>query len=253
MPGPLREGRVELGRCTLNGPEHASTALEAGFGHAFRDRGLLRTALTPPAAGLVPDNQRLEFMGDAVLHLCVSRILYREHPGWPEGPLSKLRGMLVCTDALHAWALDLGVVLERGPRSPKGAAQQSRNALADAMEALLAAAWLDLEAAGRPPLEGILPIVEKRFLAQIRRAYPGVWEERDSKTTLQERGASLGLPPPSYELLAQEGPDHAPTFRVRAVLGPHSAEASAASLKRAQMEAARLLLAELPARGRAPS
>jgi ribonuclease-3 len=233
----------------LERPERRPTPLEAGLGHTFADPRLLRTALTPPAAGLVPDNQRLEFFGDAVLHLCVSRLLYRELPTWSEGPLSKLRGLLVCTDALHAWALDLGVVLERGPRSPRGAAQQSRNALADAMEALLAAAWLDLEASGLPPLEGVLPIVEARFLAQIRQAYPGIWEEKDSKTTLQERGASLGFPPPAYEVLDQEGPDHAPTFRVRAILGPHSAEARATSLKRAQAEAARLLLARLPSRG----
>lgn len=237
----------------LKRTERTPTPLEVGFGHTFGDPGLLHAALTTPAAGLAPDNQRLEFMGDAVLHLCVSRILYRELPDWSEGPLSKLRGLLVCTDALYAWALDLGVVLERGPRSPKGSAQQSRNALADSMEALLAAAWLDLEAQGRSPLDGILPIIEKRFLNQIRSAYPGIWEEKDSKTTLQERGAALGLPPPVYELLAQEGPDHAPSFRVRATLGPHVAEAKASSLKRAQTEAARILLGGLPARCRTSS
>ena len=82
--------------------------LEARLGYHFRDPLLRTQALTPPSAGLPEDNQRLEFLGDSVLHLCATLLVYREHPGWAEGALSKLRGMLVCTDALHAWALDLG-------------------------------------------------------------------------------------------------------------------------------------------------
>jgi len=70
----------------------------------------------------------------------------------------------------------------------------------------------------------------------------GIWETKDSKTTLQERGAVLALPPPTYELMERTGPDHAPSFKVRAALGDHEAIASAGTLKRAQAEAARLLL-----------
>lgn len=217
-----------------------------GLAYTFRDEALLRTALTPPSSGLVPDNQRLEFLGDSVLHVCVSLLVYREHPSWPEGPLSKLRGLMVCTDALHAWALDLGVALVTGPRSPREASASLRNALADAMEAILAAVFLDLQAAGANPLDGVFPIIERRFLEQIRAAYVGIWEAKDHKTTLQERGAALGLPQPRYELLDRKGPDHAPTFTVRAVVGGFEAVGRAGNLKQAQMEAARLLLAAMP-------
>lgn len=242
-----------LGRSPLKRERRSPSPLEQGLGYVFRDETLLRTALTPPSAGLVPDNQRLEFMGDSVLHLCISLLVYREHPSWPEGALSKLRGLMVCTDALHAWALDLGVELEKGPRSPKKTTANLRNALADAMEALLAAMFLDLQARGEVPLEGVLAIIENRFLEQVRAAYVGVWETRDSKTTLQERGATLALPPPLYELLERTGPDHAPTFAVRVTVGRYEAVASAGTVKRAQMEAARILLQTLPGPGKPAS
>ena len=227
-------------------PPGALSALEAKLGHRFRDQELLRTALTPPSAGLPVDNQRLEFLGDSVLHLCVSTLVYREHPQWAEGALSKLRGLLVCTDALHAWARDLGIELGRGPRSPKKAgAVDLRNPLADSVEALLAAVFLDVQAQGGDALGVVQVIVERRFLSEIQEAFMGIWEARDSKTTLQERAAAMALPPPVYELLERAGPDHAPTFTVEARVGERSARASAATLKRAQTAAARALLQSL--------
>ncbi|BDU78818.1 ribonuclease III family protein [Mesoterricola sediminis] len=222
------------------------TPLEAKLGYTFRDPALVEAALTPPSAGLDVDNQRLEFLGDAVLQLCVSRLVYREHPAWPEGALTKLRGLVVCADALHAWAEDLGLEVRMGPRSGRRT-RGTRNELADAVEALLAAVHLDLEARGRSPLDGVMALVEARFLETIRRAYLGVWEVRDTKTTLQERAAVLSLGAPVYEEVSRQGPDHAPTFTVKVRVGPHEAVASAGSLKRAQMEAARLLLEALPA------
>ena len=194
------------------------------------------------------DNQRLEFLGDSVLHLCVTLLVYREHPQWAEGALSKLRGLLVCTDALHEWALDLGIALERGPRSPrKAGAVNLRNPLADAVEALLAAVFQDASAQGKDPLATVLAIVERRCLPEIQRAYQGVWETRDTKTTLQEKGAILALPPPVYELVERSGPDHAPVFSVRVKLGDREATASAGTLKRAQAAAAAILLQALEA------
>jgi ribonuclease-3 len=222
------------------------TALEERLGYRFRDPAFLAQALTPPSAGLPGDNQRLEFLGDSVLHLCVSLLVYREHPQWAEGALSKLRGLLVCTDALHQWAQDLGVALERGPRSPrKPGAVNLRNPLADAVEALLAAVYLDASAQGEDALATVGGIVEQRCLPEIRRAYQGVWETRDPKTTLQEKGAVLNLPLPVYELVERTGPDHAPAFQVRVRLGEREATASAGTLKRAQAEAARILLQSL--------
>jgi len=221
-------------------------ALEAGLGYRFQDPGLLRTALTPPSAGLPVDNQRLEFLGDSVLHLCVSTLVYREHPQWAEGALSKLRGLLVCTDALHAWARDLGIELGRGPRSPrKAGAVDLRNPLADSVEALLAAVFLDVQAQGGDALAVVQAIVERRFLKEIQDAFMGIWESRDSKTTLQERAAALGLPAPVYDLLERSGPDHAPSFHVQVRLGDRQASATASTLKRAQTSAARALLQSL--------
>lgn len=232
----------------MNKTQRSPSALEQKLGYRFHDEARLHAALTPPWEDRGPDNQRLEFLGDSILTLCVSLLVYREHPDWPEGSLTKLRGLMVCTDALHAWALDLGVELRQGPRAPRKVVPGLRNALADAVEAILAAMFLDLEAAGAAPLPEVLALVERRFLEQIRSAYVGIWEAKDSKTTLQERGAALGLPPPRYELLEQTGPGHAPTFKVRAAMGAYGAEASAGTVKRAQAEAARVLLGLLPAK-----
>ena len=226
-------------------PSQPSTPsiLEQRLGYQFRDAALYRAALTPPSAGLPVDNQRLEFLGDSVLHLTVSTLLYREHPKWAEGALSKLRGLLVCTDALHLWAKDLGIELGRGPRSPrKPGAVDLRNPLADAVEALLAAVFLDVQAQGGDAFGTVQAIVERRFLPEIQAAFMGIWESRDSKTTLQERAAVLTLAPPAYELLERAGPDHAPAFTVRVSMGEHAATATAGTLKRAQTEAARALL-----------
>ena len=225
----------------MKSPNAAPSPIERAFGHTFRDRDLLKTALTPPSAGLHPHNQRLEFLGDAVLQLCASTLIFRAHPDWDEGAMSKLRGMLVCTDALHQWALDLGLELERGPRSPKTASERGqRKAKADAVEALLAAAFLD----GGQELAGVQEIVSRRHLKAIKEARLGIWEERDAKTTLQEWAALHGLPAPAYELLERSGPDHMPVFRVQVKVGERAAEATAGTLKRAQSGAAHALLAE---------
>jgi ribonuclease-3 len=117
-----------------------------------------------------------------------------------------------------------------------------RNPLADSVEALLAAVFLDVQAAGGEPFGTVQEIVARRFLEEIRGAFMGIWEARDSKTTLQERAAVLALPPPIYELVARTGPDHAPTFTVTVRMGSSAATASAGTLKRAQAEAARALL-----------
>jgi ribonuclease-3 len=91
----------------LSSKSTSPTPLEERLGYRFRNSALLRQALTPPSAGLPEDNQRLEFLGDSILTLCVASLVYQEHPDWAEGALSKLKGLLVCTDALYRWAQDL--------------------------------------------------------------------------------------------------------------------------------------------------
>ena len=217
--------------------------LEAMLGYRFRDRTLLETALTPPSAGTVPDNQRMEFLGDAILQLAVSELIFREKPDWDEGAMSKLRGMLVCTETLCGWSEAVGVELRTGPRSGKKAAgAPPRKPRADAMEALIAAVYLD---AGDQAAAVVSRIVSTRFLDDIRKAGLGVWETRDSKTTLQERAAARSLPMPVYELRERSGPDHAPRFVVEVRVGELRATGQAGTLKGAQMVAARELLAAL--------
>lgn len=214
-------------------------ALEARLGHAFSNPDLLKEALTHASSGRGRDNQRLEFLGDALLNFCAALAIHRERPDWEEGPMSKLRGVLVCTEALHAWALDLG--LDRA-LSSAGRTALGPKPLADAVEALLAAVFLDVQGAGGDGAGRVQALVEARHLAAIRGADAGLWTRRDAKTTLQETSAQLGLPAPSYTLLAQSGPDHAPRFSVRVSTGPHAAEAEGSTRKKAETEAARKLL-----------
>jgi ribonuclease-3 len=221
--------------------------LEKLIRYRFRDKGLLRQALTPPSTGLPTDNQRLEFFGDSVLHLCTTRLVYSAHPEWQEGPLSRLRGKIVSTDSLRAWAQDLNIVLERGPRSPKKNKAPSGKELADAVEALLAAVVLDSEASGEDGLaenglENALKIIEARFGKAINAAGIGDWEQDDPKTALQERAAAIGLAVPVYELIERSGPEHAPVFSCSVKVGEFEAVAKGPTLKRAHMEAARQLL-----------
>lgn len=222
--------------------------LEASLGYRFHDEELLKTALTPPSSGSSPNNQRLEFLGDAILQCSVSELIFREKPDWDEGAMSKLRGMLVCTKTLCEWAEALGVILERGPRSTRTSlGAGTGKPMADAMEALIAAIHLDAQRAGNDPRDAVSVLVESRFLPAVRQAFVGIWQERDSKTTLQERTAALSLPPPVYELVEKGGPDHAPVFTVRVRAANLEAMAVSGTLKEAQMEAARKILKEMKA------
>nr|WP_320132827.1 ribonuclease III domain-containing protein [uncultured Holophaga sp.] len=223
--------------------KHEYADLEQRLGYQFKDPVLLLQALTPVAAGLPEDNQRLEFLGDAVLQLCMSQLIVRLQPTWREGPMSKLRGMLVCTDSLIAWARDLGLELRKGPRSLRRKGDDlAGKPMADALEALLAAVYLDREAQGQSGLEAALQLVARRFETPVREAYEGVWARTDTKTALQERAAALGLPHPQYEQLDQSGPAHAPVFKVRVSVGDCLGIGEARSLKAAQAEAARAAL-----------
>lgn len=231
----------------------APSALEGRLGYRFRDPALLRQALTHPSSGIGPDNQRLEYLGDALLRAALSRLLYREKPAWDEGALSKLQHLLESTEALCAWGaeLELRLVLPPG-LDPSHLKTTFRKPLADAVEALLAALFLDAEGRGEDGFARVCALVEARFAAQVREATEDAWKRHDAKTQLQEEAARRGLPAPVYTRLGQEGPDHAPRFRVRASVGPHASEAVAGSLKQAQAEAARGILADLPELGPGP-
>ncbi len=219
--------------------------LEDRLGYRFKDPDLLREALTHASAGSTRDNQRLEFLGDALLNFTVAFLLYRERPDWQEGPMSKLRGVLVRTESLHAWALDLG--LDRALKSvhPRKAPPMGSKPLADALEALLASIYLDAQSAGLDGTLRVRELVEARFLAAILEARPESWTRTDPKTHLQETAARRGLPAPVYTQVEQAGPGHAPRFTMQVSVGSLSARAEGSTRKRAEGEAARRLLDQL--------
>lgn len=177
-------------------------------------------ALTHPSfsneqRGRCADNQRLEFLGDAVLGLCVSELLVSRFPSSNEGELSLMRASLVNTDALAGWArsVDLGAALRLGRGADAAGERDQKNVLADAVEALVAAVYLDrgIDAAR----ELSLAIVE----VPLARWQSGSQLARDPKSELQERLQARGVEAPRYGVIGTEGPPHDRTFLVAVAAG----------------------------------
>lgn len=211
--------------------------LEQNLGYTFRNRGLLRLALTHPSMGK-EDNQRLEFLGDAVLQYLMSDKLYREHPADREGNLTHLRALLVCEAALSQVAARLGVgdalIMDRGEEQTGG--REKPSVLCDAMEAILAAVYLDggLEAA-RGVMERCWPKPE-----EVQRP------AQDSKSALQELLQRDGGDPPEYKILSQSGPPHDPRFEAAVYHGGVLlAKGTGNTKKHAEQEAALRALVEI--------
>ena len=191
-----------------------------------------------------PSNERLEFLGDAVLDLLVSELLMRAHPEADEVPLSRARANAVNKQALAARAreLELGrfVLLGRGERRSGGADKDS--ILANAFEALVGALYLD---GGLAPVQGL---VEREMGALLRGRDLGVG---DAKTRLQEAAHALGLEAPSYRTVRASGPDHAVEFEVEVrVAAKALASGRGRSKQVAEQEAARGALPILEGRAR---
>jgi len=191
--------------------------LEERIGYKFRNPLLLAEALTHPSLGHETqqrhfDNQRLEFLGDAILQLVITEYLFGHFKDQPEGQLTKLRSRLVSRDALksHAIELDLGqfLLMGRGEEASGGRARVST--LADAFEALIGAIYLD----------GGLEDAKKFILEQARKNLADVTEEPvdiNPKGNLQELLQSISPRSPAYELVSQSGPEHDKRFVVQAV------------------------------------
>jgi ribonuclease-3 len=161
----------------------------------------------------VPNNQRLEFLGDAVLGLCVSEMLVEAHADADEGMLTRMRSALVNADALAAWArrVQLGSCIALGRGATLGSEREQTNVLADAAEAMVAAIY---EARG---LEGARALVRDMIGELLDRAASlGV---RDPKSALQERVQSQGLPPPTYRVIEVRGSAHEQVFVVEVLVG----------------------------------
>ncbi len=209
------------------------------LGHDFADMGLLDTALTHPSASSParPSNQRLEFLGDRVLGLIVAELLLSRHPGASEGDLAPRLNELVrketCADVAREALIDRALRL--GPGETRSGARRRTAVLGDAMEATLAAVYLD------GGLEAARDVVIRLWGGRVE----GQGEEtpRDAKTALQEWAQARGFRPPRYLELERKGPDHAPRFTVAARLETGAeARAEAGSKRAAEQEAAATLL-----------
>lgn len=207
--------------------------------YEFSDPELLLAALTHPSSSHV-NNQKLEFLGDSILNFGAALLIYRLRPDLNEGEMSKLRTLLINTEALSSWALDMQLKL-----ATQGVPTTTERALADALEALFAAIYLDASQQGREGFSIIMSLLEQRYASLIHKATSTVWEASDAKTTLQERAAKLHLGSPIYRLVSKTGPDHAPLFLVQAVLGDWITEGTSNTLKKAEAVAARLLLEQM--------
>lgn len=183
--------------------------LEQAIGHTFADIALLDLAMTHPSYALAhkcKDNQRLEFLGDAVLEICVSRVLYHKFPKLREGQLTRKRAALVCEANLARAAkrLKLGgfLKLDKGEEIVGG--RENPSILADTMEAVIAAVYLD---AGMEKAAALVDLAMDGYECESA--------DRDAKSALQEYLQALGEETPTYEIIGQDGPPHARVFTAR--------------------------------------
>jgi ribonuclease-3 len=218
-------------------------ALQQRLGYRFLQPGLLTCALTHRSAG-ADHNERLEFLGDAVLQTAVSALLYERFAGSDEGDLTRVRAHLVREDSLHRLALALGLpdVVRLSEGEARGGGAQRPSILADALEALIGAAYLDGGFASAHAL------VQRLFGETIAGTEVDSWS-KDAKTELQEWLQARKLPVPAYRIVATRGQAHAQTFDLEcavAALGL-TEHGEGKSRRVAEQEAARRMLAVLKA------
>lgn len=219
--------------------------LEAGLGYTFQNKSLLQNALTHSsyanenrAAGL-PDNERLEFLGDAILGFVVAEYLYRENPDKPEGELTRIRADLVCEHnlALAAAKVKLGDFLLLGHGEDATGGRKRDSIVSDAMESVIAASYMD---GGLSVARGI---IDRLILSDIPAGKP---RNYDYKTVLQELVQRKKEQALHYVLVGESGPDHDKRFRVDVLLNGESVgEGEGSSKKRAEQAAAEAAIKKL--------
>lgn len=189
-------------------------SLEEVIGYKFRNSLLLAEALTHPSLAYETqkpsfDNQRLEFLGDAVIQLVLTERLYVLFPGFSEGRLTKLRARLVSREALHAFAneMDLGRYMMMGKGEESSGGRERQSTLADAFESVMGAVYLD------GGLESARQVIEKSCSSAIDLVAESP-EEKNPKGQLQEVLQSISTHGPDYSVIHTEGPDHQKSFIV---------------------------------------
>jgi ribonuclease-3 len=220
----------------MNARTVAIAELERRIGHRFTDRDLLERALTHASVGDrlagAHNNERLEFLGDRVLNLIVAEELMRRMPQTAEGDLTKAFHELINVDACAAAAhrVGLGEALRLGGGAGKLGMRGNVRVVGDACEALIAALYLD---AG-------LEVTRQRVLDMWRENFESLNDTkgRDPKTLLNEWAMARGNAPPVYRVLDQQGPAHAPTFRIEVLVPGFEPETAEAGSKRDAEKAA---------------
>jgi ribonuclease-3 len=218
-------------------------ALQQRLGYRFAQPGLLTRALTHRSFG-ADHNERLEFLGDAVLQTAVSALLYERFAGSDEGDLTRVRAHLVREDSLHRAALALGLpdVMRLSEGEARGGGANRPSILADALEAVIGAVFID---GGFEHAQSMVRLVFGEVIAttEVDR-----WS-KDAKTELQEWLQARKLPVPAYTIVATRGQAHAQTFEVECVVATLglAEQGEGRSRRAAEQEAARRMLATLRA------
>lgn len=215
--------------------------LSRQIGYEFKDTGLLKQALTHRSAAK-QHNERLEFLGDAVLGMIIARELYDKFPQVPEGKLTRMRSTLVKGDTLAELAResDVGELMNLGPGELKSGGHRRSSIIADAMEAIIGAIYLE---AGLDQTE---QVVLHLWKSRINKLDPNE-HPKDAKTRLQEFLQSRKLPLPVYEVVKITGKDHAQTFVVHCQVANLNSplEGVGSSRRKAEQQAANLALGTL--------
>ncbi len=212
-----------------------------GFGHSFTQPGILRQALRHRSAG-APNNERMEFLGDALVNLIIAEALHARWTKADEGALTRARASLVRESSLAAVArqLDLGEHIVLGPGEMKSGGHRRDSILADTLEAIVAAIHMD---AGFEACRAVVLGWFERMLAEL----PVGKVEKDAKTRLQEWLQARQLARPEYSLVETRGDEHERIFLVRCLTEQPlcEAQAHAPSLRAAEQAAAALVLEQI--------
>lgn len=218
----------------------SAARLCAVLGYTFRQPGLLEEALTHRSAS-PRHNERLEFLGDALLNLLVAEYLFQRYPQASEGELSRLRATLVKGEALAELARDLklGEELRLGQGELRSGGPQRESILADALEAIFGAVYLD---GGLDACRALILHLYRNELTGLASAS----ELKDPKTRLQEYLQARQQPLPVYTVLEIRGEPHAQSFTVECAVAGRRAGAVGSSRRKAEQDAARQMLEQLP-------
>ena len=221
-------------------------ACQTALGYRFQNVALLTTALTHRSFAneyrhdSLTDNERLEFLGDAVLSIVISSLLWECYPHAPEGELTRRRADLVSERGLFAvaQAINLGTCLKLGRGEERSGGRQKPRLLSNALEACFGAIYLD------GGLEAALVCGRTLFQDHLNNSSPGA---EDFKSRAQEWFQAKGQPAPRYELISTEGPDHAKTFQVAMIVGERIvSQGQGRSKKDAEQAAAQAVLQNSP-------